>query len=300
MGTSSSSKIYNPKYSLIGCEKLYLNAQTADVYFNPKSEKDAIIPAHKNILSSNSSVFHDMFYGPSKIENNIIIIPTTAELFKEFLQFFYLSQVEITAENGPELMKLCNEYKLDLRWNQNILACHRVDRFTTSSSHYYLPATISDHYFYDCTVFSSNQKLFLETIHFSKLFSNGDFDDNPEPVTMKIIEHFSGNIDKGIAYRQEITFNASHETIIKLPRHIEIMPDIKYGILLEMKRTIKLLSSSKSYYNILSHKPKVEIDKDIFIEFHDSVVNYDRVLLIPLSITFDKKNGLVTQLQFTK
>lgn len=97
-----------------GCDKLYLNDRTSDVYFQFHSDAGIEkIPAHKCILSATSPVFDAMFYGPNKQNGDIDIVNASAGAFKEFLQFFYRSQVKLTIENVSEVMNLCKEYLLD-------------------------------------------------------------------------------------------------------------------------------------------------------------------------------------------
>lgn len=111
----TDSIVYKNVLSWRGCEKLYLDARTCDVYFLFKSNSDEYdkIPAHKSILSSVSPVFDAMFYGSHKQSGDIKIVDSTPAAFKEFLQFFYRSTVKLTAENVPEVMYLGKEYMLN-------------------------------------------------------------------------------------------------------------------------------------------------------------------------------------------
>lgn len=97
------------------CEKLYLDAVTADVKFVFEVVDTAQcieIQAHKNILSVNSPVFHAMFYGPIKEGNAIRIMDASPSAFTEFLQFFYLNTVRLTSNNIIEVAYLCNKYEV--------------------------------------------------------------------------------------------------------------------------------------------------------------------------------------------
>lgn len=108
------STVYKNVLSWRGCEKLYLNDRTSDVYFQFHSDDDVEkVPAHKCILSAVSPVFDAMFYGPNQQNDAIDIVNASAGAFKEFLQFFYRSQVKLTIENVSEVMNLCKEYLLD-------------------------------------------------------------------------------------------------------------------------------------------------------------------------------------------
>lgn len=106
--------VYKNVLSWRGCEKLHLNDRSSDVYFQFHSVNGVEkVPAHKCILSAVSPVFDAMFYGPNKQIGDIDIVNASAGAFKEFLQFFYRSQVKLTIENVSEVMNLCKEYLLD-------------------------------------------------------------------------------------------------------------------------------------------------------------------------------------------
>lgn len=103
-------------------ESLYLNTETADVYFvfEPigsigMSER---VPAHKNLLSITSDVFKAMFYGEWKVKGDVKMTagykerPQTASAFKEFLQYFYLKTLKLTVGNVAEVMDLGHRYNV--------------------------------------------------------------------------------------------------------------------------------------------------------------------------------------------
>lgn len=108
-GFSSSEDVF----SWSNNEKLYLNAQSADVFFTFQlnGEKMVKIPAHKNILASISPIFDIMFRNSTDID--IPIFETTPQVFQEFLQFFYLSQAKLACENLVFVKYLCKKYKLN-------------------------------------------------------------------------------------------------------------------------------------------------------------------------------------------
>lgn len=110
-----NSTIYKNFLAGTGCEKLYLDTRTADVLFvfDVKNEDREEIPAHKSILSAISPVFDAMLYGPAKENGDIQIVDSTADAFREFLQFFYLTQLELTTDNLLEVMNLGKQYMLD-------------------------------------------------------------------------------------------------------------------------------------------------------------------------------------------
>lgn len=111
----TDSIVYKNVLAWRGCEKLYLDVRTCDVYFlfKSKDEEYEKVPAHKSILSSVSPVFDAMFYGSHKQIGDIKIVDSNPIAFKEFLQFFYRSTVSLSAEHVPEVMYLGKEYMLN-------------------------------------------------------------------------------------------------------------------------------------------------------------------------------------------
>ncbi|XP_031637920.1 BTB/POZ domain-containing protein 2-like [Contarinia nasturtii] len=97
-------------------EKLYLDDNTADVYFAVKigNNDDAIerIPAHKCQLAAASNVFKAMFFGDIKELGDVKLTDIHVSAFKEFLQFFYLSRVQLTMENFGEVMNFGQKYNV--------------------------------------------------------------------------------------------------------------------------------------------------------------------------------------------
>lgn len=114
-----NSIVYKNRLSLRDCEALYLNRRNCDVFFvfHANGRICEKVPAHKSILSVISTVFDDIFYGDAvapAISGNIInVYDTTAEIFKEFLQFFYLSTVQLTAKNFFSVMELVTKYGIE-------------------------------------------------------------------------------------------------------------------------------------------------------------------------------------------
>lgn len=112
--TSSQTMIYKNVLAWRGCEKLYLDEETADVHFVFKTNGETFrLPAHKAILSATSPAFHAMFYGSLKQDGDIPIVDATPEAFREFLQNFYRSSVKVTIENIPEVIHLSKKYLVD-------------------------------------------------------------------------------------------------------------------------------------------------------------------------------------------
>lgn len=102
---------YNNDHAREIIEKLYLNANMADVFFtfsNGDSTDLEKVPAHKIILSAGSLVFETMFH-----ENgDIPIVDVSVKAFQEFLQFFYLQKVQLTLENIAAVAILCRIHDL--------------------------------------------------------------------------------------------------------------------------------------------------------------------------------------------
>lgn len=103
-------KNFHPPSNL---RKLYLNESTADVHFVFENERTAEvkrISAHKCLLAIASPVFHRMFFGELKEEADVRIVDVSADGFSEFLQFFYMEEVNLTGENFAEVMTLADKY----------------------------------------------------------------------------------------------------------------------------------------------------------------------------------------------
>lgn len=92
-------------------EKLYLNAELADVdfIFDCDGEIERL-PANRAILAAESSVFRTMFFGLWAEDDDVKIVDASPEAFKEFLQFFYLPKVTIAMENIETVARLADKY----------------------------------------------------------------------------------------------------------------------------------------------------------------------------------------------
>lgn len=93
--------------------KLYRNEKGADVVFVFKSklsDEEFRVPAHKAILAASSLVFDRMFYGDLKEGAEVEITDVSFEGFCEFLQFFYVDEMEITEENMSEFFRMVDKY----------------------------------------------------------------------------------------------------------------------------------------------------------------------------------------------
>lgn len=91
-------------------KKLYLAEDTADVHFLIESDR---IPAHKCLLMAASKVFRQRLnelLNKSKDNNTVPIVGTSPSAFKEFLQYFYCDEVELTMNNIKDVMNLGQMY----------------------------------------------------------------------------------------------------------------------------------------------------------------------------------------------
>lgn len=94
-----------------GYESHYLNHQTADVYFACRSADEVVrVPTHK-VLLSKCPEFHEMFYGASPKEGDIPM-PFPAAAFKEFLQFFYFNDFQLTMDSIFSVIDLLKQYQM--------------------------------------------------------------------------------------------------------------------------------------------------------------------------------------------
>ncbi|XP_031635379.1 BTB/POZ domain-containing protein 3-like [Contarinia nasturtii] len=87
----------------------YLDEKTADVYFicGPTEER---VPAHKSVLSKASDPFDRMFYGPMAETGDVKLPHTNPDAFRDFLQFFYLDEVNLNMDYIVDIMDLTNKY----------------------------------------------------------------------------------------------------------------------------------------------------------------------------------------------
>lgn len=117
-----SNQIYQIECPVQNGEKLYLDKKTPDVWFTFESTdfaghtSVAPIPAHRVLLANHSDVFKEMFYGDDgesiESDSEVPMADVPQEAFTEFLQFFYLNQVELHAENISGVMYLGQKYKV--------------------------------------------------------------------------------------------------------------------------------------------------------------------------------------------
>lgn len=99
--------------SMVAFEDFYLDAATADVFFVfGDGNNNQRIPAHKVLLAAKSDVFKAMFYGELKEKGDIKIVDASIAAFKEFLRFFYCTEIDPTIENAPNVLKSADKYNV--------------------------------------------------------------------------------------------------------------------------------------------------------------------------------------------
>ncbi|XP_055307980.1 BTB/POZ domain-containing protein 6-B-like [Sitodiplosis mosellana] len=102
----------NNQLSQNNFEKFYLDSNSADVKFVFGADHVETVPAHKIILSGSSPTFNTMFYGSLPEQGDVPMDDTSAAVFKEFLQFFYLTTVRLTSEHIADVTNLCKKYEM--------------------------------------------------------------------------------------------------------------------------------------------------------------------------------------------
>lgn len=94
-------------------KKLYLNNDTADVFFVFKSNGDdesERVPAHKLLLTACSDGFKHLFATAEDGQTEFKLDDVTADAFKEYMQFFYMSKVKLTFENFAVVLRLAKDF----------------------------------------------------------------------------------------------------------------------------------------------------------------------------------------------
>lgn len=108
-------KRFSNKNSVIGVSKhLYLNDRMADVYFVIEAiEATILVPAHKVMLASCSSVFQKIFFGDRKNSGSLRITNVSVDGFKAFLTIFYMDEIKITNETVAEFLYLSEKFNVE-------------------------------------------------------------------------------------------------------------------------------------------------------------------------------------------
>lgn len=100
-------------------KSILFDLDTCDVIFlfnssdeNNNSAKSSKIISHKIILATGSSTFRNMFSDTINQLTEITIDESTHDGFQQFLQFFYVSDPELSIEHILEVIKLINKYNV--------------------------------------------------------------------------------------------------------------------------------------------------------------------------------------------
>ncbi|XP_055308076.1 BTB/POZ domain-containing protein 3-like, partial [Sitodiplosis mosellana] len=125
--SSNSRNVQMSNYALKVAEKQYLDAATADVYFQCGPERERIA-AHKSVLSRAKlrEEYHKSKEEEAEVEKgernaeelekfnetDIKLPSTSPEAMKDFLQFCYKGKVNLKMENITEVMGLLDEYQM--------------------------------------------------------------------------------------------------------------------------------------------------------------------------------------------
>lgn len=101
----------NPIVKQTTLKELYRDRdETGDVSFIVDSET---IRAHRCVLAALSPKYKAQFYGPRPDVGEVEVKDVTAAAFNEFLQFFYLDEVDLTVENIESVLKLVQQSLVD-------------------------------------------------------------------------------------------------------------------------------------------------------------------------------------------
>ncbi|XP_055305910.1 BTB/POZ domain-containing protein 6-B-like [Sitodiplosis mosellana] len=226
-----------------GCEKFYLDSNTADLnfIFGAGSDRIESVPAHKIILSISSPVFETMFYGSLKEKAKIPIVDATAEAFKEFLQLFYLTRVRLTGENIIEVSNLCKKYEVI----QGIKVCETPLKRS-------LTFNIND----VCSGYEVALLLELENVvefceqnireNALEVLQTTGFSECDAKLFNKILRLVSSSCRAAFVIGKneplviiDISLSSTEESHIKLTKSIIIDPNIEYGIYVEPNNGIE-------------------------------------------------------------
>lgn len=94
---------------------LYLTTELADIHFSISSNDGTVtrVPAHKILLAADCDAFKTILDGKSNGNDVIPVTDATNAEFKEFLQFFYLNEVNLTVEHIGGVMHLGQKYNVE-------------------------------------------------------------------------------------------------------------------------------------------------------------------------------------------
>lgn len=100
------SAVNDPPFNSL--EKLYLDEETADVYFITSKR----IPAHKTILLAASDVFRAHFAGDWKDKNQVVIQDADVTAFQTLLGYIYKGQIEMDMNNLFNVLCIAHRFNV--------------------------------------------------------------------------------------------------------------------------------------------------------------------------------------------
>lgn len=107
-----SKRKFSNRALSVAIQKLYLDDSTANVHFVIESPggKTERIPSHKLLLITYSEVFNAMFNGSWTENDDVKIVDSSPDAFREFLQFFYFVELQLSTEHVDEVLRLGQKY----------------------------------------------------------------------------------------------------------------------------------------------------------------------------------------------
>lgn len=279
--SESSVDTIDNRFLTIALNNLYLDNETADVYFIFGAEKKVRIPAHKILLAANSDTFKAMFYGGGldKEVPNVSI-----DAFKEFLQFFYFDKIKLSMENIADVLNLgktfafpsclgicerhlmnslrienvCMSYGLAIRFDLNDLIERCKEMIAEKTE-----AVFQSTGFTECEQFVLSHILKLDLLSCAEILVFRACVDwvkvasKQEKVTKQILKEHLGDLLYDIRFRS-ITIE---EFTTLLSTYGDLFSSDEY------QEIVQLIVSSKDCYPKLFHaKPRQKLDEEISIE----------------------------------
>lgn len=110
--SSPAAKKFRYQHDQIDTMRLYLSTNLADVRFvlDTGDGTDIVVPAHQNLLAVGSKVFEQLFRDEGDRNRLIRVTDASVAAFKEFLQFFYMTDGSLSAEHVASVLYLGHKY----------------------------------------------------------------------------------------------------------------------------------------------------------------------------------------------
>lgn len=134
-------------------ESQFQNEKTSDIQFRFPNEhkckcencgcnEPKSLAAHRMVLAGGSSVFYDKFYGPNSAgEPTINITEYASCIFREFLQIFYLQNVQFTPAHTPHVIRLLTEF--DVKDSVNVVEQFMIKSISVENCLTYMDITMA-------------------------------------------------------------------------------------------------------------------------------------------------------------